>query len=226
MFGIDLSAASGLMMLAATVVQPNPCKVPKPPQISITPITKEIQYDFNVSNRDLTKVKTDTVNPYGANVDTVTNGLRHDRPELEIEASLGHMVIGGRIACSWYDTVKVTITLQPKIYIAREIPPGVCRNEILAHELRHVKVDREVVNRYSQQIGTVIRAVVNKTQARGPFPVEELPKHQEVLMRQLSNAIKAYQPLMSADMKKHQGQVDSLQEYERVGEICRKAEGR
>lgn len=217
-FGLDMAAGAGFLMLASTGLPG--CGMAKAPHISINPVTKDVKYNFDVSTVDLTKIKTDTVNPYGANVDTTTGGLRHDKPELKAEVMMGTTTYSNGMACLWYETVNVTITLQPQIYVAKEFNKGACRDEILKHELRHVQVDREVINRHSQQIGKAIQAVVNFTGVKGPMPKEKLVSEQQRLMRQVSNAVKAYQPTLEKDMRHHQGMVDTRVEYDRIGKIC------
>src|ERR1035437_9319823 len=86
---IPIPAVTGLLMLASAGGDIQ-CAVPKAPEISVIPVSREIQYDFSVSSRELSRQKTDTSSPYPAGADTATGGLRVDQPVVAIEVSSGN----------------------------------------------------------------------------------------------------------------------------------------
>jgi len=221
MFGFDPLTAASLLVLAANTVQ---CGVPKAPHISITPLSSEIEYDFNLTAEELGQFKSGTVNPYAPGTDVTTGGLRHDRPEVKTGVKWGMLKYDDRqVACLWYQSIDITIGLHPKIFIARDEPSQVCQDAIIEHELKHVAVDREIINLYSQQIGQAVKKAVDGIGAMGPYNYHELDKVQKELVGHIETAVDSQSFLLYQEMSRRQGEVDSLQEYERVSKICEEA---
>ncbi len=212
--------ATGLLVLAAGgAVQ---CGVPKAPHISVTPSSAPIQYEFSLSAQELSRFQTGTVSPYAPGADTTTGGLRHDQPAVKTEVRWGLMKYDDRqIACLWYEAINVKIDLSPKIYIAKEHANSqVCRQAIIAHEIKHVDVDRAVINNYAMSIGTAVKQAVDGIGAMGPYNYHELENVQKELVGHIESAVDSRKFLLVQEMSRRQGQVDTLEEYERVSKMC------
>ena len=198
------------------------CSVPKAPTIQVLPKTKDIAYDYSQTTQQLTARRTTSPGPYGSNIDTATGGLRADQISTSSNIKMGTMVYQSQNAgCIWYDEVTVNINLNPVIYVAKEYQKEPCKGAILKHELRHVEVDRFVVNKYAQQIGAAIQNTVNKAGAVGPFPASDMNRQQDQLIKHIQAAIKSQEHLLDQEMRTLQSQVDSLEEYERISKICK-----
>lgn len=206
-----------LALLVAANIQ---CTVPEAPRIYITPRTDPIVYDYSKTSAELGVHQSDTINPYGANVDTSTGGLREDKPQLKMEVFWKMREYQGGEVCLWYDEVKVDIHLQPKIYIAKEFNKGRCRDAIMTHELKHVQVDRDVMNKYAQLIGQSVQQAVNSMGAVGPYNKHRLDSVQQSMASHIRNAVMQYQLPLQEEMRRRQSQVDSLEEYTAVSKIC------
>jgi hypothetical protein len=218
---------SGLLMLAGAraadaQAMPVQCAVPDAPTVSVTPVSDEIQNDYSTSSRDLSMKKTDTASPYPAGTDSATGGLRVDTPTIATAVKYGDATYPGlHQSCLWYHSIDVTIKLSPHIYIAREYNAlGPCRDAIMAHELHHVDVDREMMNKYSYIIGQAVQEVVDKTGAVGPIDADAVPANGQQLIDAVSAAIKTVQQPLQDEMRQRQAQVDSLEEYKRISAIC------
>ncbi len=209
-----------LQLAAAPAVQ---CSVPKAPVIEIKPTTKKVEFVLSKTSEQLEALKSDTVSPYAPGTDTATGGLRQDTPEIKMEIKWGTMHYTARdVVCLWYDKINVTITLNPKIYIASD---GEFRNEkchaaIKEHELKHVAVDREVVNRYALRLGKAIQEAVNEAGAMGPYNMHEFDAAQGRLVAHIESVMEAQELHLHTEMAKRQAQVDTIEEYERVNAIC------
>lgn len=198
------------------------CSVPKAPLIQVLPKTKDIVYDYSQTTKQLTARRTTSPGPYGSNIDTATGGLRADQISTTSNIKMGTLTYQVQNAgCIWYDEVTVNINLNPVIYVAKEYQKEPCKGAILKHELRHVEVDRFVVNKYAQEIGTAIQTAVNKAGAVGPFAVADMSRQQDQLIKQVQAAIKSQEHLLHQEMRTLQSQVDSLEEYERISKICK-----
>lgn len=218
MLGLDLLAAAPSMM--AHVDSPV-CVVRRAPVISVTPESREIRFDMSQTTAQLTALQSDTVSPYAPGTVTVTDGIRRDRPVTSIKITQNVEQDPVRsIFCMTYNTIEVNIKLQPVIYIAREVAPGPCRNAVIEHEKKHVRVDREIVNDFSQRIGYAVQAAVNEIGAVGPLNMGGEKNAQKAMNEHISNAVKSLELPMFTEMRRRQAEVDSLQEYERVNRIC------
>lgn len=198
------------------------CNVPKAPVIQVLPQTADIRYDLTKSTKDLTAQGSNTVNPYAANVDSTTGGLRSDSIKMKSGIKMGTRSYPSlNVGCLWYDSVVVNIYLNPVIYVAREYQKEPCKSAIMQHELKHVTVDREVMNKYANEIGRAVQNAVNQAGAMGPFNLNEMSAHQDRLMGHVQSAINSQELMLEKEMRSRQAKVDTLEEYERVSKICK-----
>lgn len=219
MFGFETIAMTGLLTLASAAEIK--CTVPKAPVISINPVSRPVKYDFSRSSKQLTGQKSNTVSPYAPDADTTTGGLRHDQPTMKFGVQWGYVEYPTEKAvCLWYDSVTVDIELKPQIFIAKEYSKGPCRDAILEHERKHVVVDREVMNKYAQEIGAAIQEAINQAGALGPYNLDELETIQKQLVEHVQSAVSSRELILTKEMRARQQTVDSLEEYERVNAIC------
>ncbi|MCB9996591.1 MAG: hypothetical protein H6869_09165 [Rhodospirillales bacterium] len=219
MFGFDAATVAGLLILAGNTML---CSVPAAPAISVVPTTAPVAYEFNLTSEELGRFKSNTVNPYDPGTDTATGGLRHDRPAIKTRVQWGIQQDPARqTACLWYDKIEVTIELSPKIYIASErTKDSVCRDAIIDHELKHVDVDRDVINKYAMDIGLAVKDAVDGAGAMGPYNYHQLDTVKKQLVGHITAAVESKKLLLHQEMARRQAGVDSLEEYERVSKIC------
>ena len=200
------------------------CTVPKAPLIQVLPKTANIRYDHSMTTAQLTAMGSNTVNPYASNLDATTGGLRSDSAKISSNIKMGTQTYPAlQVGCIWYDSIEVNIALNPVIYIAKEYQQEPCKSAITEHEVKHVTVDREVMNKYAAEIGRAIQSSVNQAGALGPFNVQEMHQHQDRLIKHIQSAIDSQQLMLEKEMRTRQAQVDSLEEYERVSKICKDA---
>lgn len=125
-------------------------------------------------------------------------------------------------ACLYITKITVTITLDPKIYIAKEYAPGTCHyNAVLQHEMKHFRVDRDVVNKYSnvilQELDRTLKRLGYK---QGPFPAEKTAAYQQSLGKLISSTVTDLSNIMNQERQKNQTAVDTVEEYRRVDGVC------
>ena len=220
--GPDILALPMAIALAASPgAQALSCHVPKAPHIGVKVVTEDIVYDFSQPALGLSQMKNDTVSPYAKGTDTVSGGLREDHPLIKTQVEW-QVEIDQRnnTACMWYDQITITIELKPKIYVAREFNVEGCREAVLNHEHKHVDVDRVVINRFAAGIGQAVQKVVDKVGVIGPFDFATVEDVKVRSSGYISTMVDGQKKIMEAEMRDLQGQVDSLQEYERVSSYC------
>ncbi len=211
-------------LLTTPVASPVTCTINQAAIINIRPQTKEIQYDLEKTSIELGQLQSNTISPYGLNVDQTTGGLRHDQPI--IKTVLKYNVVEDprtQTICMSYHTINVDIQLQPKIYIAKEFNKGRCAREVIKHEKKHVTVDRKVINKYSKAMGKAIEKAVNEAGVVGPFPASRSAEMQQMMGSHIENALSSIKLYMTNEMNNLQQQVDSLEEYESVNQYCERA---
>jgi len=218
-FGPDILAGpAAALILASTQMS---CKVTEAPAITMKVITDDIHYDYTRSAADLTRVQTDTINPFPKGSDSVTGGLREDHPTILSEMQWSVRYSDRGPACMFFKTIDVTIHLKPTIYLAREFNQGQCRDAVLGHERQHIKVDREVMNKYAAIVGAGLQHTVNSVGALGPFDI----KNKDAVKAQASGYVKktldVYEKQMAAELRQRQQAVDNIDEYKRIGTFCR-----
>ncbi len=226
--GLETMAVAGWLTLAAAG-DPSArvtCSVPEAPAIKIVPVTAPIKYDFSKSEEQLTNMPSNTISPYALNADTVTRGLRHDQPKINLKMEWGIQEYPAtEVFCMWYHSITINIKLSPIIYVAKEYGKSECQKAVLEHERKHVAVDRDVINRHAMDIGKTLQDAVNKVGAIGPYQGKNKQDDvQKMLSKYIEGAFDSESLLLQEDMRKSQAAVDSLDEYERVNAICRKEE--
>lgn len=203
------------------VALPATCQLNQAPVINITPITKKIEYDMSKTSAELSAVKSNTISPYGLNIDTTTGGLRHDQPVMTYEVKY-HILTDTQTQtfCISYSEIDIKIKLQPKIYIAKEYNVGECGRMVLGHEKKHVTTDRWVTDKYAKKMGIAVKNALKNSSVNGPFPVDRLAQIQEAMTNHIQAATDTVKLQMTNEMNIRQQHVDSLEEYERVSAYC------
>lgn len=216
-----IGVSAGLM---TPVALPVTCNITQPPIINISPTTDPIQYDTSKTSAELTAMKSNTISPYGLNVDQTTGGLRQDKPTIETKIKFGILTDPNtQTFCMSYAQIDINIKLQPKIYIAQEYNTGECGRMVLGHEKKHVTTDRWVINKYSNKMGQAILGAVNSAKVIGPFPVSKLEETKELMQNHIISSLDSVKLVMMNEMNIRQQHVDSLEEYERVGQYCQES---
>lgn len=199
------------------------CKLPKAPEIKVDLVTDEIKYDFSQSAAALSAIQSGGgANTARANPDAVSGGLREDKPEVRSQLSWAvRYEENTKVGCMWFDEISITVHLRPKIYVAREFNQGQCREQILAHEQKHIAVDRKVMNQFALSMGNAVQGAVNRTGPMGPFNMRDIDTIKARSSRTIESTIAAQSNLMQQQMRQLQGQVDSPAEYKRVSSFCK-----
>lgn len=177
--------------------------------------------DFSKNMEQLEKFHIDTVNPYGAKVDSHVGGLTSGSIKVEQKMSISGATKLGQ-TCLWPDHIDVMVRLDQVVYIAKEYKQGTCMNAaVWEHEHKHVRVDREIINKYRPIFEQQVRASVTQMGVTGPFETVHQKAYQDQMMAGVSAAISVVTKKMEDERNKRQQDVDTLEEYERVSHVCR-----
>ncbi|MDH5722683.1 MAG: hypothetical protein OEY94_05110 [Alphaproteobacteria bacterium] len=223
LFGFDPLTASTLMVLAAASHYGDEC--PKRPRtkINVIPVTEEVKYDYSKSLKELQGQASGTVDPYGFHGTTVTQAYMSGTIAPQASISFDYNEIKGRRGiCLWYKSIDVDIKIDPTIVIAQELYKDSCmRKALIGHELKHVKVDREVVNDYANLIGKkLLKELKARGFAVGPIPFEEAERVTGKMRHVVKQILELEYQKMHIDRQERQREVDNLEEYQSIDKKC------
>lgn len=201
----------------------HPCAPPKPAEISVVPSASEVEIDTSRDRDALQAENVDTINPYGYEKKTHVNGFMDGRIELKHTAKLGYRKDPGTGGlCLWYDAIEIQIVIDPKIVIASEVADDQCKYQAtLEHEMKHVKADRRIVNKYAQTIGQkVYDGLGQRGFFIGPVSAEHAEEAAGRMHKTIGQLLELEYKKMDIERREVQQEIDSLEEYNRVAALC------
>ena len=210
-----------LFFLCLTMHSALACTQHTQPVINVAPQTHPILYDFDTSSLALSRLQRDKQSPYGIGADTATGGLRHDQPQYKLVVYVeSDFDPNSGLYCLWYRKIDLEITLQPKIFVAREFNQGNCRTAIIEHEQKHVVVDRLLINKYAKKVGAELSSIISNIGAEGPFPLRDALATRRKMIAAVKKIIEEEQRAHIQELNTLQNQIDSLEEYQAVSKHC------
>ena len=220
MFGIDPLTLSSLLVLAGNTVS---CPAHDPTKINIIPRTEKVKYDHKQSLKQIQNYGSDTVDPYGFHGQTITQGFMNGSVGLSHKITIGRSVNKSYgYACLWYDEINVEIKIDPTIVIAKEIYKDRCmRKAVLGHELKHVNVDRKIVNKYAKLMGKkLLKGLKSRGFSVDPISIDRIPEVSAKMQRVVGQILELEYRKLGIDREEMQRDVDNLEEYESVDDKC------
>ncbi|MCB1650726.1 MAG: hypothetical protein KDI46_01605 [Alphaproteobacteria bacterium] len=221
MIPFDPLTAGTLLVLAAS--GKSFCQMPHPAKINVIPKTQRVKYDYSQSFDQLQKHEVDTINPYGYDNITHTNGFMSGNIQIKSEVKLDHKAYPQYGAyCVWYDEINITIEIDPTIVIAREVAADPCMGKaVKTHELKHVKVDRLIVNKYAKTMGKKLYdGLKQRGFMAGPIRAEYVSQTAERMRETVGQLLELEYKKMEIERAESQQRVDSLGEYQSVQDKC------
>lgn len=215
-----LSAAS-LLVLAASPAKI--CEVPKPTEITVIPSSQEVTYDYSQTLADLQGTATDTIDPHSFNGISVTQGYMKGGIRLKPRVTFGNKYVSAYKAyCVWYDTITIELEIDPSIVIAKEVRDDLCmRKAVKEHELKHVTVDRKIVNKYAQSIGEAVYSELSQRGfAGGPVKADMAQQLVDRMSKTVYQIVEHQYKKMDIERLEAQRAVDNLEEYKSVAAEC------
>ncbi len=218
----DPLVASTLLVLVNAGGAPA-CEIPQPTKIDIRPRSKEIRLDTSKTLDDIQKYEMDTVNPHSFGGTTYTQGFTRGAVEVLPTVELGFQEINTNgDTCIWYNKISVDIVLDPEIILAKEVNADQCmRKAVKDHEMKHVQVDRIVLNNYAQKLGGAIyEALEGRGYIVGPVPASQLESIRQRMEGTIFQIVNNETKRMEVDRLEAQQAIDTIEEYERVAAQC------
>ena len=222
MFPFDPVTTGTMLILAGAA--PKICQIPQPAEISVVPKAQQLVIDTSRTSAEIQGQKIDTINPYGYNSVTHTNGFMEGRIGMRSEVKLDYKQAPTkkRAYCVWYESVTIELEIDPKIVIAKEVAQDRCMyNAVLEHEMKHINVDRKIVNKYAKTIGQkVFQGLKQRGFIAGPIGPEYAQSVIDRMKSTVNQLIELENKKMEIERSEAQQAVDSLEEYEYVQSKC------
>jgi hypothetical protein len=89
------------------------------------------------------------------------------------------------------------------------------------HEHKHVRVDREIINKYRPQFELELKKILAVDPVVGPVANDQAAAGQQILQDRVAAAVARVTKIMQAERNTRQQAVDTRQEYDRVSNLCR-----
>lgn len=216
---LDPLIAPSLLILAAGAA----CPMPPATAINVVPVSDPIIYDYSKGLRELQHEHVDTINPYDFGSDVRTQGLMSGSLQIAPEIKIGYQVMrGANAACLWYDSVNISLKLAPTIKLGREVYHDPCmKRAVLEHEMKHVAVDRAIVNKYSRSMGQRIYAALQERGfSTGPVAGAQAEALAAQMQQTVFQLIEHEFKKLELERAEAQQAVDTRQEYDRVSALC------
>ena len=218
MIGIELITIPTLL----THIGLAACAPESAPKVNLNIVEKQIVYDVTKSHNQLEQFSIDTVSPYEAGVHSKISGLMSGDINVSMSANIAwssHPVT--KNTCMWYDTINLTITSSPTIYIAAEHNHDRCRYDAtMKHEMKHVAADQAIMRKYKPIFAGKIQNVLRQNAAYGPFKKSQIESKRADMNKNIQEIVEKVLVQMKEERRIIQQRIDSKHEYDRLSRQC------
>jgi hypothetical protein len=145
-------------------------------------------------------------------------GLTMSRVEWRSEITVRSQGLPAGPVCALPAELRLTLVhAEHAIRMAREIPPGGCLyGEVMAHERRHVAVNRRTL----QEAAAGLRSTTQRWAQRAEVRAPDVAAAAAMLQQDLAQAIEPVLARLRRDREAGHAAIDTPQEYRRLGQVC------
>ncbi|HEX4506643.1 MAG TPA: hypothetical protein VH722_13000 [Alphaproteobacteria bacterium] len=121
--------------------------------------------------------------------------------------------------CVWPSVVSVKLSSAPNIYV--DSSHGKCRQDVATrHELRHVEIDKDIIERYLPIFRARLKAMTDAIGAVQIASPDDLPKARGRIEEKINAMLSVTYDMLASDRGQAQADFDSPAEYRRVSAAC------
>ncbi len=184
--------------------------------IEVTPVFDEPGFDHSLDTAHIRAMAGDESHTLH---EELTLGVTRYEPVLEFRVKMEGYAFASGATCQHAAKVDVTIGFRNvTVYVAREIPEGSCGfNEVLAHEQKHVEVNRQVLAEFAPVAAERLREYLID---HGSFRTNEPELMIAALHDNMQAILNEAATAMNEEDRRRQQQIDSPAEYRRVSASC------
>lgn len=193
------------------------CKRSKPPVIKVKVREKPIVYKTNKTSDSLKGMASDAYSPYEAGTHTEVGGLTKGKLGFRRTSSIQQSRLGNQ-HCLWVSEIEITVQSEPIVYIAKKNAKNKCRyKHVLHHEMKHVKVQRNIIMSYGPIIQRAVHKKVMQIGTIGPKSSKDAQKAYDQMMKEIEQTVSNVIAKLIKDRDRRQKNVDTKEEYASVG---------
>jgi len=207
-----------LLSVPATAANASICAREADPGISVELMSVAPTRDLSRDSRRLTAVPGRGHVPAGAAGGRVL-GLSTARLAESSRVDIHLSILSDGSFCATVSGVAAAFGFdQRRVFIANELPEGSCAfDEVLAHEMRHVRVDDEASRAFLPKVEARLRA---EALAAPPLRSRDRRGVVEAQQRRVRAAMRSLLDEFSRERDRLQAAVDTTDEYKRVTASC------
>lgn len=217
--GLETFAIPTFLTLAGNFAK---CDTKPLPRIRTHVQNERVVHDSSKSHADLAQFQIDTISPYGSSVHTKVSGLMSGNINVSMSANIAWSTNPiTKTSCVWYDEIDINLTSKPTIFIASEHKNNKCRyNVTLKHEQKHVKVDKQIISKFTPYFTREVKKAIRQISVVGPIRSDDVEQARIDMNNQIQRVIENVLDEMKVERRKRQQAVDSRQEYDRLSRLC------
>ena len=192
------------------------CQGDERPVITVTPEIEPVKMDYSRSIAQLSSMRVDTKLVHREKNPRI-NGLTSSQVGEDIR--IGYLEKEG---CLLVEFVELKVILRQTVFIANDYPAGTCEHDaIVKHELKHVRVDETMLNKWLPRYELAMKRNVIGPLAASPVDSEAASLSRRVeAQNQILEIVRDVSEQMYSQRKRYQNAVDRPSEYRRVQASC------
>jgi hypothetical protein len=223
-----IAAGAGKLSLSSALVLARllSCPAVPPPEVTLDFHNTPPQYANNKSSAELGHFRIDTTFSHGPDEIFSVGGLTESHIKSGFSLSYRALAYPGESPgstqnCIWVDKISITVEYAPVIFIAQDYPSGTCRYGVTAqHELRHVNTDLITLREYLPKLKAAVQSMTRSLGVIGPVNANDIEKTRSLFMNVVRIELAKQADSMSSVRLMRQQQIDTRQEYLRLGMAC------
>jgi hypothetical protein len=215
---------AGAFLPRAAVAGEALCAGLPPPVIDVKIRYGAVTFDTRRSMDELAGLRIDTASPWPESYHTGVGGV------MQGAISTDHNIRFNRATdaktgrgCVWFDRVEVTLRLDPKIYIARDLQNKECWfREVFAHEAKHIEEDRALLEKYRRVVaqGLTFAFADTRDYAVGPIGASGMDTVRNYLENNVVDTVGGLINRMMRERAQRQQAIDNIGEYMQISRKC------
>lgn len=193
------------------------------PVININTSVAEPRFDYKLNQKALENFKGNAQISADSIYDLTINAMSTGHMQVKHDLKYVTQTTPDKQACVQVSQININIHIDPVIYIATELRSEACEyKEYLLHELKHVEVDKLLIEDYK----AVIQRNMNfafpaaSDYSVGPVPPSLSKDARKKLYDSIGGALEATIGSMMRERAERQRAIDSAGEYMRLSFIC------
>lgn len=225
---IRILSACAAVLLTAGMPAParaaDRCPAAAPPEVEVKIAEAPVIFDVTRSREELASLDIDTISPWPSQYHTSVGGLMRGKIAADHRIAFrDNMNDAKKKGCVQFLKIEVTLRMDPKIYVAREIAGNSCLfREVFGHEEKHIDADRALLEKYAAQMKDALHmATMEPADYSSPVvPAMAMESVRKRMADSIERALGVMFEKMMRERAQRQQAIDSLGEYERVSGSC------